>query len=203
MTTRSASTSLAIAATAVLVMATAAGCADSSSSAGELGKTPSAAPTPAWTKATDAEKAEAYKKGEDTIRAYIANRNDDPMKAAPTNLALDPFIVKQQEFIDGMKREGLRITSHSELVNLKPVDFMAMPIGNAIIVTCERLTGGIYDKTGKNVEVTPEGKPQSDKPRLIGKRYSLIQSTSSGRMLVEYADPVSAYDADPPKPCKR
>lgn len=204
MTTRSASTSLAIAATAVLVMATAAGCADSSSSAGELGKTPSAAPTPAWTKATDAEKAEAYKKGEDTIRAYIASQLSDSMKTTSTSLALDPFIVKEQEFIDIAKSAGRTIkVKQLDLLSINPVDYTAMPIGNAIIVTCERLAGGIYDKKGKNVEVTPDGKPQSDKPRLVGMRYSLIQSTSSGRMLIEYADPVSTYDPDPPKPCTR
>lgn len=179
-------------AAAVAVVATAASCAAPSSVV---------APTPTEPDATDAEKAEAYKKGEDTLRAYIANRNDDPMKPTPANLALDPCIVEQQRFIDSIRNDGETLKTKLDLVAVKPVDYTAMPVGNTIIVTCERLTGGIYDKTGKNVTVTPDGEPQSDKARLIGKRYSLIRPTSGGRMQVKYADAVSAYDPEPPKPC--
>ena len=188
---------------AVLVMASTAGCTDPSPIPGELGKAPKAASIPASTSATDTEEAEAYKKGEEATRAYIARDNAAPMTPTPANLALATFTNKEKWFIDLVKRDGGVIRTSVILLSVRPVSYFAAPIRRAIIVTCQRLAGGIYDENDKNITVSPKGKPQSDKPRLVEMRYSLVARGPDHAMLIESSDLASVTGITPQKPCTR
>lgn len=168
---------------AALALAALAGCS-SSRAAGEP-----VTPDPATVQAQkEAAKAAAYKESEAAIRAYVTDINAEPMKPAAGWYATQPFIEEQKQLFDEIKKQKLTIKISSKLASIEPVDYQGPPMTTAKMEACEIVTGGVYDSKGRNVTVTPEGKPITDKERRISSWYSMYMDASATTWQIEHVE---------------
>lgn len=165
---------------AALALAALAGCS-SSRAAGEP-----VTPDPATVQAQkEAAKAAAYKGSEEAIRAYVAD-DKDRMTPAAGWYAAQSFIDEQQQVIDAIKKQKLTIKISSRLASIEPVDYQGPPMNQARMAVCMIVTGGVYDSKGRNVTVTPEGKPITDKERRISSWFAMHKDSTAQRWQIEH-----------------
>lgn len=93
-------------------------------------------------------------------------------------------IADQSEFLEQMKIQGLTRKGTVEVLSVEPLGYNPESYSLAVH-TCAKVTGGLYDKNGKNVTVDPAGTPVDDKkPRRIKERVRLgkVQGAPSWRI---------------------
>ena len=170
------STTLTSATTAITLAALLGGCAASSAA-------PSSQPTTFDTAAAEAkEKADAYAGSEKSLRALYAETPKWLNSPMPIRLyAAREFRAQHNEWVAGLKRDGLTVKGSSQLVSITPEEYMGVPRFQTTMKTCSIVTGGIYNKDGENVTVDPSGKPVADKPHRVESRYHLQRVPDDGR----------------------
>lgn len=163
-------------ATALTLATLLSGCASSSSAE------PARDPTAEAAAAAAKEKADAYAGSEKSLRTYYSEMS----KWANTEMPVRPHVAKNvraqhNEFVRLLKKEGRTVKGESKLLSLTPEQYIGAPQWQTTMKACSLETGGIYDKSGKNVEVDASGKAVTDKERRLEMRYHLRRVPDDGR----------------------
>lgn len=85
-------------------------------------------------------------------------------------------MADQNAVADKWKKQGLTVKGTAELLSMKHSSYEPAA-GSLSIDTCHKVTGGIYDRNGKNVATDAAGKPVSDKrPHRVKQHIRLGQA---------------------------
>lgn len=128
-----------------------------------------AAPMPTTTQDT---RAADFAEAEKVVRAADADLAKHGKYTDERYLYPDT-ILEENKVGEDWARQGLTEKGTQEIISVTP-DTYSPEARDLTVLTCTKVTGGIYDKSGKNVETDSAGHPVDDKkPRRVRARLTL------------------------------
>lgn len=152
---------------------------------GSAQSTPAVDPTAAIATARAQETTDAFAGSEKALRDYYAEVDDyanEEMPARP--YANRAFRDEHNQWVQANKRDGVTDRGTVRLESITPEQFQGVPQWRTSMLVCATLSGGMYDKNGKNVNVDPQGKPVPEKPHRVQTRYHLDRVPEDGRWVI-------------------